>query len=172
MPRSLLKIAASGKIAGIDVAGIARAALDNLSHGHVVSGGSTITQQLIKNAVVGNRETVMRKLQEMTLAPSVTQQYTKQEILNMYLNTAYYGEQAYGVEAAAFTYFDLQDTPKAPAASKLDIAQSAMLAGIVNAPSAHDPYLHPQAALSRMKEVLQQMYQQHYINATQRDQAI
>ncbi len=160
------------KNSGVDVAGITRAALDNFSHGHVVSGGSTITQQLIKNAIVGNKETVMRKLQEITLAPSVTQQYTKQEILNMYLNTAYYGEQAYGVEAAAFTYFGLQGTPTAPAASKLDIAQSAMLAGIVNAPSAHDPYLHPQAALSRMKEVLQQMYQQHYINATQRDQAI
>jgi membrane peptidoglycan carboxypeptidase len=160
------------KNSGIDVAGIARAALENLSRGHVVSGGSTITQQLIKNAVVGNKETVMRKLQEITLAPSVTQQYDKKEILSMYLNTAYYGEQAYGVEAAAFRYFNLQDTPKAPAASKLDIAQSAMLAGIVNAPSGHDPYLHPQAALTRMQEVLQQMYQQHYINATQRDQAI
>jgi penicillin-binding protein 1A len=160
------------KNSGIDVAGITRAALDNVSHGHVVSGGSTITQQLIKNAIVGNKETVMRKLQEITLAPSVTQQYTKQEVLNMYLNTAYYGEQAYGVEAAAFTYFDLPETSKAPAASKLDIAQSAMLAGIVNAPSAHDPYLHPKAALTRMQEVLQQMYQQGYITGPQRDQAI
>ncbi len=160
------------KNSGVDVGGIARAALDNLSRGHIVSGGSTITQQLIKNVVVGNRETVVRKLQEITLAPSVTQSYSKQEILNMYLNTAYYGEQAYGVEAAAFRYFDLQDTSNAPAASKLDIAQSAMLAGIVDAPSAHDPYLHPQAALARMEEVLQQMYQQGYINTIQRDQAI
>ena len=160
------------KNSGIDVAGIARAALENLSHGHVVSGGSTITQQLIKNVVVGNKETVLRKLQEITLAPSVTQQYNKEDILNMYLNTAYYGEQAYGIEAAAFTYFNLQDTSKGLAASKLDIAQSAMLAGIVDAPTAHDPYQHPQAALNRMKEVLRQMDQQGYINDTQRDQAI
>jgi len=160
------------KNSGIDVAGIARAALENLSHGRIVSGGSTITQQLIKNAIVGNKETVMRKLQEMTLAPSVTQQYNKEDILNMYLNTAYYGEQAYGVEAAAFKYFNLQGTSKASAASKLDIAQAAMLAGILNAPTAHNPYLHPQAALTRMQEVLQQMYQQGYINDTQRDQAI
>jgi membrane peptidoglycan carboxypeptidase len=160
------------KNSGIDVNGIARAALENLSHGHVVSGGSTITQQLIKNAIVGNKETIARKLQELTIAPSVTQKYSKQEILNMYLNTAYYGEQAYGVEAAAFTYFDLPETLQEPAASKLDIAQSAMLAGIVDAPTAHDPFLHPQAALARMQEVLQQMYQQGYISATQRDQAI
>jgi membrane peptidoglycan carboxypeptidase len=160
------------KNSGVDVGGIVRAAHDNFSRGHIVSGGSTITQQLIKNVIVGNRETVMRKLQELTLAPSVTQHYSKREILNMYLNTAYYGEQAYGVEAAAFRYFDLQDTSNATAASKLDVAQSAMLAGIVDAPSAHDPYLHPQAALTRMEEVLQQMYQQGYINAIQRDQAI
>lgn len=160
------------KNSGVDVVGIARAALDNFSHGHIVSGGSTITQQLIKNVIVGNKETIARKLQEITLAPSVTQRYSKQEILNMYLNTAYYGERAYGVEAAAFTYFDLPETPQSSAASKLDVAQSAMLAGIVNAPTAHDPYLHPQAALARMQEVLQQMYQQGYINATQRDQAI
>lgn len=157
---------------GVDIAGIARAALENLSHGHIVSGGSTITQQLIKNVLVGNKETIARKLQEMILAPSITQKYTKEEILNMYLNTVYYGEQAYGVEAAAFTYFDLPETPKVPSASKLDIAQSAMLAGIVDAPTGHDPYLHRQAALARMQEVLQQMYQQGYINGIQRDQAI
>src|SRR5262249_4980924 len=103
---------------------------------------------------------------------SVTQQYNKEDVLNMYLNTAYYGEQAYGVEAAAFTYFNLQDTSKNFAASKLDIAQSAMLAGIVDAPTGHDPYLHPQAALNRMEEVLRQMDQQGYITDAQRDQAI
>ncbi len=157
---------------GVDITGIARAAVENLLHGHVVAGGSTITQQLIKNAVVGNKETFERKLQEMTIAPSVTKQYSKEQILNMYLNTAYYGEQAYGIEAAAFTYFNLQDTPNTAATAQLDVAQSAMLAGIVDAPTGHDPYLHPQAALQRMEEVLRQMYQQGYINDIQRNQAI
>jgi len=157
---------------GYDITGIVRAAMDDMSRGHVVSGGSTITQQLIKNTLVGNKETILRKLQEIVLAPDVTRYYTKQQILTMYLNTTYYGEQSYGVEAAAGTYFGLQDTPKATAAAQLDIAQSAMLAGIVSSPSAHDPYLHPHAALDRMKEVLEQMYLQGYITASQRLEAI
>ena len=150
---------------GYDITGIVRAAIDDLVTKRVVSGGSTITQQLIKNAIVGNRETMIRKFQELILAPEVTRRYTKEQILNMYLNTAYYGEQAYGAEAAAFKYFNLQTTSQATAASQLDIAQSAMLAGIPSSPIARDPFLHPQAALNRMQEVLQQMYLQGYITA-------
>jgi penicillin-binding protein 1A len=157
---------------GYDITGIVRAAMDDLTRGHVVSGGSTITQQLIKNVIVGNRESVLRKLQEIILAPDVTRYYTKEQILTMYLNTTYYGEQSYGVEAAAGTYYGLQDTPTATAASRLDVAQSAMLAGIVSSPSAHDPYQYPHAALDRMKEVLHEMYLQGYITASQRAEAI
>ncbi len=148
---------------GYDITGIVRAALSNLTRGHVVSGGSTITQQLIKNAIVGNQETVVRKLQEIILAPAITRQYTKEQILSMYLNTTYYGHQAYGAEAAAFTYFNLKDTPTATAASQLDIAQAAMLAGIPSAPVGRDPFLYPKAAQSRVQEVLQQMRVQGYI---------
>src|SRR5438874_3400846 len=104
---------------GYDITGIVRATLDDLTHGRIVSGGSTITQQLIKNSIVGNQDTAIRKLQEIILAPSVSRYYTKQQILSMYLNTTYYGEQAYGADAAAFTYFDLQDKPTATAASQL-----------------------------------------------------
>jgi membrane peptidoglycan carboxypeptidase len=157
---------------GYDITGIIRAAIDDLSQGYVVSGGSTITQQLIKNTLVGDKETLLRKLQEIILAPEINRYYTKEQILTMYLNTSYYGEQAYGVEAAAQTYFGLQDTPQTTAAAQLDVAQSAMLAGIVSSPSAHDPYLHPQAALDRMQEVLGQMYLQGYITDSQRVQAI
>jgi penicillin-binding protein 1A len=89
----------------------------------------------------------------------------------MYLNTSYYGQQAYGANAAAFTYYNLQDTPKSSAASKLDLAQAAMLAGIPSAPIGRDPFLHSVDALKRMDEVLQQMYQQGYITAKQRVQA-
>ena len=157
---------------GYDITGIVRAALSDLTRGHVVSGGSTITQQLIKNAIVGNQESVVRKLQEIVLAPAVTRQYTKEQILSMYLNTTYYGEQAYGADAAAFTYFNLQDTPSATAASKLDIAQAATLAGIPSAPIGRDPFLYPQSAHQRVQEVLQQMYAQGYITHDQEESAL
>lgn len=143
---------------GVDITGIVRAALADLTQGHVVEGGSTITQQLIKNAIVGHQDTIMRKLQEIILAPEVTRLYSKQQILSLYLNTIYYGEQAYGADAAAFTYFDLQDTAQASAASQLDFAQAAMLAGLPRAPSVLDPFLHPRAAYQRLQEVLNQMY--------------
>ncbi len=157
---------------GYDITGIVRAALSNLTRGHVVSGGSTITQQLIKNAIVGNQETAIRKLQEIILAPSVTRQYSKEQILSMYLNTTYYGEQAYGADAAAFTYFGLKDTPTHTGASQLDVAQAAMLAGIPSAPIGRDPFLHPKAAQARVQEVLQQMQTQGYITRSQQQAAI
>src|SRR6266853_5768832 len=141
---------------GYDITGIIRAAIDDLTNHRIVGGGSSITQQLIKNAIVGDQDTILRKLQEVILAPEVTRNYSKQDVLAMYLNTIYYGEQAYGADAAAFTYFDLQDTANASAASQLDIAQAAMLAGIPSSPVAYDPFLHPVAAYQRMQAVLTQ----------------
>ncbi len=157
---------------GIDITGILRAALQNVMHRRIVSGGSTITQQLIKNVIVGNQVTLTRKLKEVVLAPEATHYYTKREILDMYLNTTYYGEGAYGAEAAAFMYFDLQDTSKATAAQQLDIAQSAMLAGIPSNPGMFDPFLHPRAALYRAEAVLTAMRRQGYITATHEHAAI
>ncbi|MEO8971073.1 MAG: transglycosylase domain-containing protein [Ktedonobacteraceae bacterium] len=157
---------------GFDITGIVRAALADLTNGHIVAGGSTITQQLIKNAIVGNQDTAIRKLQELVIAPDVTRQYTKQQIMSMYLNTTYYGEQAYGADAAAFIYFNLQDTPQHTAASQLDIAQAAMLSGIPSAPVGRDPYLYPQSAFLRVQEVLHQMRIQGYITAAQERAAI
>jgi membrane peptidoglycan carboxypeptidase len=157
---------------GYDITGIARAVLDDLAHGRVVSGASTITQQLIKNAIVGDQVTAVRKLQELILAPEVTKQYSKEQILSMYLNTIYYGEQAYGANAAAYIYFGLKDTPTKSAAEQLNIAQAAMLAGIPSSPVARDPFLHPKAALGRMQEVLKQMYLQGYITRQEMAQAI
>ncbi len=158
---------------GYDITGVIRAAISDLTSNRVVSGGSTITQQLIKNVVINNQsQTVTRKLQEIILAPEVTRYYTKQQILAMYLNTTYYGTQAYGAEAAAFTYFDLKDTASATAAQRLDIAQSATLAGIPSAPTARNPLLNRSASIQRTIEVLQQMYVQKYITAQQKAQAI
>src|SRR5579883_2485119 len=160
------------KNAGFDITGIVRAAIADLAHGHVVAGGSTITQQLIKNTLVGNQDTIMRKLQEIILAPDITRHYTKQQILTMYLNTVYYGEQAYGADAAAFQYFDLKDTPTRSAASQLDLAQAAMLAGLPQSPIAHDPFRFPNSALARMREVLTQMQIQGYITLAQAESAL
>ena len=152
---------------GYDISGIVRAVLSNLLDGHIVAGGSTITQQLIKNAVVGDADTIMRKLEEIILAPQATRYYTKQQIMEMYLNTTYYGNMAYGAEAAAFVYFDLQDTPKATAAARLDIAQAAMLAGIPQNPTLYNPFLHPQATFLRTEAVLNQLRLQGYITPVQ-----
>lgn len=157
---------------GYDVTGIVRAALSDLSSGHVVAGGSTITQQLIKNNVVGNRDTIIRKFEELLLAPQATRYYTKQQVMEMYLNTTYYGNQAYGAEAAARIYFGLQDKDGATAAQQLTIAQAAMLAGIPQNPSLYNPYLHPQATFNRMVAVLTQMVQQGYITEAQEIDAI
>ena len=157
---------------GYDITGIVRAALADLSHGHVVAGGSTITQQLIKNVIVGNEDTATRKFEELILAPQATRYFTKQQIMTMYLNTTYYGNQAYGAEAAAFVYFGLQDTPKATAAAQLDIAQAAMLAGIPQNPTLYNPFLHPQATFNRMEEVLNQLVVQKYISSAQEQAAL
>lgn len=148
---------------GVDFLGIVRAAVSDLTAGHVVSGASTITQQLIKNATGNNEVTLDRKLREMILALGLTQHYTKQQILWMYLNTIYYGEQAYGIDAAAQVYFGYSDTPTKSAAQQLDLAQASMLAGLPSSPAAYDPYLHPQAARARQIEVLNRMVQLGYI---------
>ncbi len=145
---------------GIDIFRILSAALDDLREGRVVEGGSTITQQLIKNLVVGNQTTLIRKLEETVLTPKINDLYSKPDILTMYLNSIYYGEQAYGIDAAANVYFGLEDQPDKPAAMQLDLAQSAMLASIPSNPSANDPRLHPQAALNRMEHVLDLMVTQ------------
>ena len=157
---------------GVDILGIIRAALDDLRSGRVVEGGSTITQQLIKNVIVGNESTIIRKLEEVVLAPQVNSHYTKAQILGMYLNSIYYGNQAYGIDAAATIYFGLADTHTRSAASQLDLAQSALLAGIPGNPSAYDPFAHPQTMFGRFQTVLNLMVSQRYITRVQELDAI
>jgi membrane peptidoglycan carboxypeptidase len=157
---------------GIDILRIIQAALDNLRQGHVVEGGSTITQQLIKNLVVGNETSVIRKLEEIVLTPDINSHYTKSDIMEMYLNTIYYGEQAYGIDAAASIYFGFMDQPGKPASSRLDLAQSVILAGIPNSPDAFDPRQHPQASFMRFQLVLDALVNQQYITKIQALDAI
>ena len=96
--------------------------------------------------------------------PQLNSRYSKTDIIEMYLNSIYYGEQAYGVDAAASVYFGLKDQAGKPAAKQLDIAQAAMLAGIPASPSSYDPLQHPQASFNRFKEVLSFMQRNGYIS--------
>ena len=135
---------------GIDLEGIARAAVVDVKAGAIVEGGSTITQQLVRNLYISNEQTVQRKVKEACLATKLDGAWTKQRILTTYLNQVYYGNHAYGIEAAAQTYFSKP-------ASKLTLSESALLAGLTQAPSVYDPFTVPGRALARRKEVLDAM---------------
>jgi penicillin-binding protein 1A len=135
---------------GVDYEGIARAAWKDVTAGKVVEGGSTITQQLVRNLYIGQEKTLNRKVKEACLAIKLSRKWPKSKILNEYLNTVYYGNHAYGVEAASQTYFSKR-------ASQLTLLESAMLAGLPQAPSVYDPFHSPQAALDRRDEVLRAM---------------
>ncbi len=145
----------------LDWHGIARAAINNLQAGGIRQGGSTISQQLAKNLYLqrqASSRSLSRKLDEAWIAVQLQDKYTKAEILTAYLNTVFYGESAYGVEAAAHTYFDRT-------AKQLTLAQSALLAGLPQAPSAYNPFIHPAAAQKRRGEVLSAMRELRWISA-------
>lgn len=151
---------------GIDTIGLLRAAWDDLRAGRLVEGGSTLTAQLAKNAYLdGNDHTFARKVQDLVLALKVERVYSKDEILEMYLNLVYYGEGAYGIQAAAERYFGV--TP-----AHLDIAESALLAGLVQAPGWFDPWCHPADARARQATVLAHMVADHDITQTQANAAL
>ena len=121
---------------GVDIRGMARALWADIRHKGAVQGGSTITQQFVKNALTGNARSVTRKLKEATLAWQLEQKWSKDQILTAYLNTIYFGNGAYGVERAARTYFGHR-------ANKLTLSEAALLAGIPEDPSLYDPVAHP-----------------------------
>jgi membrane peptidoglycan carboxypeptidase len=150
---------------GFDIQGIIRAVLDDIRAGHIVAGGSTITQQLAKQQFLTPDQTINRKIKEVALAYELSQAYSKNQIMELYLNKSFYGSQSYGVEAAAESYFHIR-------ASKLDLAQSAVLAGLPQAPTEWNPVLHPEAAKLRQTEVLQAMVRQNFITQDQMDAAL
>ncbi len=135
----------------LNVPSVFRAVLANLIAGKITQGGSTITQQLVKNAVIQNTEqTFARKFQEAALAIRLEQTYSKDRILALYLNDVYFGNGAWGIGTAAETYFD-------EPASALTLPQAALLAGLIQAPGAYDPVQNPDAALARRNEVLDRL---------------
>jgi membrane peptidoglycan carboxypeptidase len=150
---------------GVDFTAIVRAATADLNGAN--QGGSTITQQLIKNTITGGDDTFDRKIREAILAIGITQQYSKEQILEMYLNSIGYGENAYGIDAAALEYFNLPDKGKVTGASQLDLAQASLLAGLPKNPNQYDPFVHLQDALARQRDVLQAMVDQGYITKTE-----
>lgn len=145
---------------GIDVEGIARALWADLRAGEAVQGGSTITQQLVRNLYISRERTVSRKLKEACLALKLERSWSKAQILVTYLNQVYYGNLAYGIEAAAQTYFSRP-------ARKLGLREAALLAGLTQAPSAFDPFVEPTRALARRNQVLDAMLAEETITAAQ-----
>jgi penicillin-binding protein 1A len=135
---------------GVDVEGIARAAVTDLKAGRIVEGGSTITQQLVRNLYISRERTVQRKLKEACLATKLEQRETKPWILTTYLNQIYYGNQAYGIEAASQTYFSKPSR-------ELKLRDAALLAGLTQAPSLFNPFTAPARARARRADVLRAM---------------
>lgn len=149
---------------GVSLPSIARAAIRNVVSGEVQQGGSTITQQYVKNAFVGNERTVLRKVKEAVLALKLERQRSKDEILELYLNTIYLGRGAYGVQAAAQAYFGKN-------AAKLKLADSAMLAGMIHAPESYDPAGDPEGVRDRRNTVLRLMHAQGRIDEEEQSAA-
>ncbi|HEY7991119.1 MAG TPA: PBP1A family penicillin-binding protein [Stellaceae bacterium] len=145
---------------GIDLVGLVRAAVANLRAGHVVQGGSTLTQQLAKNLFLSPDRTMTRKIQEALLAVWLEQRFTKDEILEIYLNRVYFGAGAYGVDAAAHRYFD-------KSAREVSLYEAATIAGLLKAPTRFSPARDQQAAAERASHVLDAMRDEGYITEAQ-----
>lgn len=149
---------------GFDIEGILRAMLVNMQTGDFTEGGSTITQQLVKNLFLTQEKTYGRKAEEFILAIDMEIRYSKEEILEMYLNSIYFGSGAYGIGDAAQIYFD-----KSPI--NLNLAECAMLAGLPNAPSLNSPYVNFNSAKQRQAVVLSVMARHGYIGPQAAEEA-
>lgn len=149
---------------GFDLVGISRAFFKNLFAGRITGGGSTITQQLAKNALLSPEQTYKRKVEELFLAVEIEKTYSKDEILEMYLNQVYFGSSAWGISHASKKYFnkDIQD---------VTLSESALLAGLLQAPSAYDPFKHYDRAINRRDVVLDRMLEEGMISEKEHESA-
>ncbi len=165
---------------GVDVRGIGRAFIQDIAHKGSVQGASTIEQQFIKNALQAqSHRTIFEKLREVALAYQLSHKWSKEKILTAYLNTIYFGNGAYGIESAAQTYFgrDVNHLGCGTPNHQLCVEQmqpweAAMLAGVIQSPTAYDPANHPMAAKTRRNVVLRQMYEQGYLTNRVYEQSI
>ncbi len=150
---------------GVDYQGLLRATVQLLLTGKKRQGGSTITMQVARNFLLNREKTFLRKIKEIILAVKIEQEYSKDKILQLYLNKIYLGQRSYGIGAAAQTYYGKP-------LDQLDLAQMAMLAGLPKAPSNYNPITDPERALLRRNYVLRRMLEQSFINQTEYEQAI
>lgn len=151
---------------GIDIEGVARAGLSLvLNRGNITMGGSTITQQLARNVFLGYEKTYSRKIKEMFIAVALERKYTKQEILEFYLNNVYFANGYYGIESASEAYFNKE-------AKDLSISQIAFLCAIPNSPNRYDPYKHKDSTIKRRDRILKNMYEDGYISQSQYEKSI
>lgn len=150
---------------GIDIRRIGGAVLANITEGWGSEGGSTITQQVVKRSILTPEKKLTRKIKEAWLAIQLEQEYTKDQILEMYLNKIYFGNRAWGVITASEVYFGTKDL------TELNLSQIALLAGIPNAPSHYDPYEHPDRAAERRNTVLDAMVETGAISVKQAEEA-
>jgi len=150
---------------GVDILGLGRAALKMVQTGTKSQGGSTITMQVARNFFLDRKKTFWRKFNEILLAIKIDQQLPKEKILELYLNKIYLGNRAYGVGAAAQIYYGKN-------LNELSIAQLATIAGLPQAPSAHNPIANPKAALKRRNHVLERLLEEHYISASEYAEAL
>ena len=165
---------------GVDIRGIARAVLQDVAHKGSVQGASTIEQQFIKNALQAqSHRTIFEKLREVALAFQLSHKWSKEKIITAYLNTIYFGNGAYGIEAAAQTYFghDVNHLGCGEPTHELCVQQlqpweAALLAGVIQSPTAYDPTAHPVAARTRRDTVLRQMLAQGYLTRMVYDQSV
>lgn len=149
---------------GIDPIGIFRAIFANLTNRGIAQGGSTITQQLAKNAFLSQEQTLKRKIQEAMLALEIEHKYSKKEILEMYMNQIYFGQDAYGIQTAAKTYFNKD-------VNELTLTQCAMLAGLPKSPNYYSPFNNLNEAKKRKNVVLDQMVKYGYVSAAEAEDA-
>lgn len=145
---------------GVDIIGVIRALYQDIKAGSIVQGGSTITQQLAKMLFLKPDKSIKRKIKEAALSIQIEKHYTKDEILGLYLNQAYFGTRAYGIEAAAQTYFGKP-------ASELGISEAALLASLPKAPSLYSPFRNPEKAGERRRQVLAGMLKHKFITESQ-----
>jgi penicillin-binding protein 1A len=163
---------------GVDLRGIGRALWQDVRAKQTVQGGSTITQQFVKTALAAQQKrTLFNKMREAALAYQITRKWSKQRILRNYLNTIYFGNGAYGIESAARVYFagehqGCESNKDRPCAAQLEVQEAALLAGIVQSPSAFDPLQHPKASKRRRDLVLSRMLADGYISQPQYQTAI
>ena len=157
---------------GVDLQSVARAALKNLTSGEIEQGGSTISQQLVKNRILSPKRDLNRKIREIVLALRLNDVYSKNEILEQYLNTVYFGQGSYGIKSAVERLL-IKSDPASPLGfhitglNEVSVGEAALLAGLISSPEAYNPFLHPDKAKERRSFVISQMLEDGYITPDQ-----